>query len=968
MSGSFPLSTLSVTPTTSGQASPGNPVRNMDVPRSPVLQDDATPGSSDASTIPEIPKLSSGTPLSSISVTPSVSSSSTYSSVSSKGKDPAYLRSSKRSSSTSNDSLYERDRFRARLQNFNTGDDSIDESEGSCDVCDIIGSKTTKLNVRQSKLADPVSPLNASSEFFKSLNRAPISGPGLIKNLQLSDLEAIFEWYFNRPLPKTQEMFPWLHGLHADNFAQRLFFMHQQRQRRKTSIFDNEFLISKPNARFLMTINADILSGPDLALKNSTALSEILCPIDTSRAEVGNLIESILYKVYGDDFNDEMVDLYKEDAFKVNYLPMFLDLDPDRGVSLRNFHIQVSKLAICSDFIVSCFDEENLSLAHSIARLVSLAQKFEEVSLPEVGQLANSSYNTFLLTHFKSVAPDDRLFSVTLKKKIPSKNYDLNRLVNLSLKFLQNWDTEYVVKEKIETIKMSSASKLNGKLFSGNSWDYQNFLNFTYSDKKEFLVNKKRISINNLYCNPLNSITTTRFNSENLIETILPLPNLDYKLFINCFNDAGFPDRPSLENLLKGFQKYPDFDDEESNIKGYYCLSFPSSGSIGMGDIKHQNIVSMVNTCKLVYLISKEKGLDCLIYCSDGYTELSLLTLMYIIYSTNSGLNDSIIKLHLEYGRPFYLFDTDIQILRKLEPILRNFSPLVKRDFMPDVFEDVPDSEINEILLSPKSLILGFKLELANNSISEYQDNVNYSSSSSSSSSLASSESSDDTFTLMNVDWCKEVDGSLPSRILPYLYLGSLKHANCLPLLKELGIKKVISVGEPLDWINGSAFQRHNDIIVDEFNGGDIEVYNILPRDKTTSELLVDQVMKVNNLQDDGIAQLETSLPKILGFIDNEYKASHGQTRILVHCRVGVSRSATVVIAEVMRRLKINLPKAYLYVRVRRLNIIIQPNLKFMYELFKWEETNKQDKSEYLREIDWFAICREITTLNNPYL
>ena len=60
---------------------------------------------------------------------------------------------------------------------------------------------------------------------------------------------------------------------------------------------------------------------------------------------------------------------------------------------------------------------------------------------------------------------------------------------------------------------------------------------------------------------------------------------------------------------------------------------------------------------------------------------------------------------------------------------------------------------------------------------------------------------------------------------------------------------------------------------------------------------------------------------------------------------------------------------AYLYVRVRRLNIIIQPNLRFMYELFKWEEqklaNNERDKEVgYLREIDWFIMCREITKLN----
>src|SRR5271155_5778965 len=45
----------------------------------------------------------------------------------------------------------------------------------------------------------------------------------------------------------------------------------------------------------------------------------------------------------------------------------------------------------------------------------------------------------------------------------------------------------------------------------------------------------------------------------------------------------------------------------------------------------------------------------------------------------------------------------------------------------------------------------------------------------------------------------------------------------------------------------------------------------------------------------------------------------------LVHCRAGVSRSASICIAEVMRREEKTLPRAYLYVRARRLNVIIQP-------------------------------------------
>jgi dual specificity MAP kinase phosphatase len=103
----------------------------------------------------------------------------------------------------------------------------------------------------------------------------------------------------------------------------------------------------------------------------------------------------------------------------------------------------------------------------------------------------------------------------------------------------------------------------------------------------------------------------------------------------------------------------------------------------------------------------------------------------------------------------------------------------------------------------------------------------------------------------------------------------------------------------------------------------------------------------------------------------------------LVHCRVGVSRSASICIAEVMRRTSLSLPRAYLFVRARRLNVIIQPNLRFMYELMKWEEfefarnlerrvldpfadTGEQQR-EYKREMEWAWLCKEIADLNKTY-
>lgn len=87
----------------------------------------------------------------------------------------------------------------------------------------------------------------------------------------------------------------------------------------------------------------------------------------------------------------------------------------------------------------------------------------------------------------------------------------------------------------------------------------------------------------------------------------------------------------------------------------------------------------------------------------------------------------------------------------------------------------------------------------------------------------------------------------------------------------------------------------------------------------------------------------------------------------LVHCRVGVSRSATICIAEVMRAMDLSFPRAYCFVRARRLNVIIQPHLRFAYELLKWEETLQRGQTGIKRELEWAEIAREIALMNRPY-
>lgn len=54
--------------------------------------------------------------------------------------------------------------------------------------------------------------------------------------------------------------------------------------------------------------------------------------------------------------------------------------------------------------------------------------------------------------------------------------------------------------------------------------------------------------------------------------------------------------------------------------------------------------------------------------------------------------------------------------------------------------------------------------------------------------------------------------------------------------------------------------------------------------------------------------------------------------------------------------------------RARRLNVIIQPHLRFAYELLKWDEILQQRRGEPVRrELEWATIAREIAAMNKPY-
>ncbi|KAI1845425.1 hypothetical protein JX265_005286 [Neoarthrinium moseri] len=344
----------------------------------------------------------------------------------------------------------------------------------------------------------------------------------------------------------------------------------------------------------------------------------------------------------------------------------------------------------------------------------------------------------------------------------------------------------------------------------------------------------------------------------------------------------------------------------------HYDFDFPSSGSILPPSWSHAEADDILETCKWVWHLahgtlpsptdfegdtnmeqddgssSKEKPgrpRKILIHCADGYTESTMLGIAYFSYSTFRPVPEAWLNLHTTMKRNFFAYPTDVALLTALSTRLLQESPLCG---------DRSLSEVTELVRNEPR-------------------------------------------------WFANLDGSFPSRVLDYMYLGNLGHANNPDLLRALGIGQILSVGETAMWREGE---------LEEWGPENVKI--------------------VQGVQDNGIDPLTDNFESCLDFID---RGRRNGVATLVHCRVGVSRSATICIAEVMRELNLSFPRAYCFVRARRLNVIIQPHLRFAYELLKWEETlctrrsteAEREEGDFKRELEWPEIAREIALMNRPY-
>lgn len=218
-----------------------------------------------------------------------------------------------------------------------------------------------------------------------------------------------------------------------------------------------------------------------------------------------------------------------------------------------------------------------------------------------------------------------------------------------------------------------------------------------------------------------------------------------FDILIETHDVAAIPDARFLARLSTQLNK------------GTQHLEFPSSGSILASDWSI-NVDDIIDTCRWIHQISNPEAEESpssdsdgdlqmvsigpkprkvLIHCGDGYTESTLLGIAYFMFANGVPVHEAWLRLHCEKKRNFFAYPSDVAFLLSVQDHLLSQSPLFR---------------CKKMTIQPEPA------------------------------------------------WMSKMDGSLPSRVLPYMYLGNLAHANNPELLRAMGISRILSIGEPVSW------------------------------------------------------------------------------------------------------------------------------------------------------------------------
>ncbi|WVQ94444.1 hypothetical protein IAU59_001523 [Kwoniella sp. CBS 9459] len=385
----------------------------------------------------------------------------------------------------------------------------------------------------------------------------------------------------------------------------------------------------------------------------------------------------------------------------------------------------------------------------------------------------------------------------------------------------------------------------------------------------------------------------------------------------------------------------------------YVQLECSGSSRTITGQIRNLSYMTE-KVIELVYFLRKiVEGRDksgvkrrVLIHCQDGYTESSIIVLAYLMSSLSCSLSEAFLHLQLVAKRSFFLYPSDKPLLRKIDVKLaadrRAKAVKLVSNTSPHTNQTSESSGKN----SPRWRGWGLPFGGSNSSPTNAKSpaTINTSTVDVAKEMLVEQDNGGSQVALESKVWFEDrrFDG-FPSRILPFLYLGNLEHADNAAMLRAIGISHVVSVGESLVSV--------------EHQGQANPHGNSLYAHACAHQI---HVLDLTDVRDDGNDPLRPVIARACAWIE---QARRDGGTVLVHCRVGVSRSASIVIAYLMQFERMGLMEAYMMCRARRLNVLIQPNLRFFHELFGWEVELARQEEENARQQNSAA---EQVGLGNP--
>jgi dual specificity MAP kinase phosphatase len=673
----------------------------------------------------------------------------------------------------------------------------------------------------------------------------------IIHEINHDEFMAMIQRYHQTPLPASDVVFPWLHGIRESNVTQRIYFSEKRREHSRKYYSSNAE--KQPKISFTKDDLIDVPKPPDLnGLVIVKVYEEEPCMVDcdfTLRNSISPH-EILEHKPQDNHGTTKPYTRKRNPSLSLDpndFLPQFKDVDPRSSYSIRNLHIQIAKWATLSDVVLySIGTPKGTSKLLQFASLISNAQKAHYrrcLANPGLSAAKPVNYNLAKKTFVLNVTSDcirqffanqPQLFTTPPSKKPHELPDQLDLLA--------------VEDACIETV---SAARIVGE--SGNE---------SLPVKPPKTESPNEIS-------PRAATGVVKFgNSGDAIDKAA------YRCLIDCRNVAVGPFTISkIDQLIRGIQRDEDAQDQ---IKIFFALN-------------SWDPFIFINLCKFMYLHGQRGRGDTLVFssrlpCEDAV----LLPLVYIMYSKGLSVKDAILDYMKSCQRPVpNILHRHKVLLTELDHLMPTYSPVIpgnehRRHHGVDYDLDYKYGELK-----------------------------------------AEGE-----------PWLFSKSG-FPSPIFDDVYLGSVDHANNFALLRHMGIKRVLSIGYKIDSKNPE----------------------------------IDEHLEIEDILDDGADSISPHLDKCVEFL---HKGNATGEKTLVHCQVGSSRSAIVCMAYAMVKMlnsggsknisaatKASVVNAYMHVRVRRADVVVQPNLRLLYELFNFGESKGVE-----REIDWPILCHQIYLLN----